>query len=161
MRNPETIFEVLSDSTESYDRGKKFAQYRRLESLREYVIIAQDQVYVERYTRHGDEWLLTELSRLEDTLRRYGSSTFADDARWYLGFARWRLGDAAGALADFTELAHFTGALSGGKGLYWAGRALDRLGRLADDQRRFGDAVRSPGFAGDGRGAQPGRRGRR
>jgi hypothetical protein len=40
-----------------------------LESLREYVLVAQDQVLVERYTRQGDEWLLTEFRKLEDTLR--------------------------------------------------------------------------------------------
>ena len=69
LLNPNLIVEVLSPSTEAYDRGKKFADYRRLESLREYVMVAQDQVHVDRYTRQGDEWLLTELSRLEDTLR--------------------------------------------------------------------------------------------
>jgi Uma2 family endonuclease len=69
LLNPNVIVEVLSPSTEAHDRGRKFAHYRRLESLREYVMVAQDQVHVERYTRQGNEWLLTELSRLEDTLR--------------------------------------------------------------------------------------------
>ena len=69
LLNPNVIVEILSPSTEAHDRGKKFAHYRRLESLREYVLIDQDQVRVERYTRQGDDWLLTELSRLEDTLR--------------------------------------------------------------------------------------------
>jgi Uma2 family endonuclease len=69
LLNPTTIIEVLSPSTEAYDRGNKFAHYRRLPSLREYVLVAQDRVRVERYTRQGDEWLLTELNRLEDVLR--------------------------------------------------------------------------------------------
>jgi Uma2 family endonuclease len=69
LLNPNLIVEVLSPSTEAYDRGKKFANYRRLESLREYVMVAQDEVHVERYIRQGDQWLLTELSRLDDTLR--------------------------------------------------------------------------------------------
>jgi Uma2 family endonuclease len=69
LLNPTMIVEVLSPSTESYDRVSKFAQIRRLESLREYVIVAQDQVLVERYTRQGDDWLLSELTRLDDTLR--------------------------------------------------------------------------------------------
>ena len=69
LLNPNVIIEVLSPTTEAYDRGKKFERYRRLESLREYVMVAQDEVHVERYTRQGDEWLLTELSRLEDTLQ--------------------------------------------------------------------------------------------
>ena len=51
LLNPSVIVEVLSPSTESYDRGKKFEQYRRLESLREYVLIAQDRMRVERYER--------------------------------------------------------------------------------------------------------------
>jgi len=69
LLNPTMIVEVQSASTESYDRGKKFGHYRRLDSLREYVLVAQDEVRVERYTRRGDDWVLTELNRLEDTLR--------------------------------------------------------------------------------------------
>ncbi|MDR3637375.1 MAG: Uma2 family endonuclease [Isosphaeraceae bacterium] len=70
LLNPTVIVEVLSPSTEVYDRGRKFAHYRRMRSLQEYVLIAQDKVLVERYTRQGEEdWLLTELSRLDDVLR--------------------------------------------------------------------------------------------
>jgi Uma2 family endonuclease len=69
LLNPNLIVEVLSPSTEAYDRGRKFGHYRRLESLKEYVLVDQEQVRVERYTRQGDEWLLAELSSLEDTLR--------------------------------------------------------------------------------------------
>jgi Uma2 family endonuclease len=69
LLNPMMIVEVLSPSTEKLDRGRKFADYRRLESLREYVIIDQEQVLVERYTRHGHQWLRTELNRLDDFLR--------------------------------------------------------------------------------------------
>src|SRR4029450_608077 len=49
LLDPTVIIEVLSDSTEGYDRGAKFAHYRRLASLREYVLIAQDAMRVERY----------------------------------------------------------------------------------------------------------------
>lgn len=69
LLNPTLIIEVLSPSTEAYDRGGKFAHYRRLESLREYVLVAQDQVLVERYTRQGNEWLLTEFRQLDSILR--------------------------------------------------------------------------------------------
>jgi Uma2 family endonuclease len=69
LLDPTLVIEVLSPATEAYDRGKKFAHYRRLESLREYVLVTQNQVRVERYTRQGDEWLLSELSSLEDSLR--------------------------------------------------------------------------------------------
>jgi Uma2 family endonuclease len=48
--NPVVIFEVLSPSTESYDRGAKFMKYRTIPSLREYVLIAQDMVYIDHYT---------------------------------------------------------------------------------------------------------------
>ena len=68
LLNPTMIAEVLSASTESYDRGDKFMHFRRLESLREYVLISHDKVLVERFTRQGDEWLLTEFHKLDDTL---------------------------------------------------------------------------------------------
>jgi Uma2 family endonuclease len=60
LLDPTIIVEVLSDSTEGYDRGAKFAHYRRLASLREYVLIAQDAMRVERYVREGECWVLTE-----------------------------------------------------------------------------------------------------
>jgi Uma2 family endonuclease len=69
LLNPTMIVEVLSRSTESYDRGDKFMHYRRLESLREYVLVSQDKVLVERFTRQGDQWLLTEFRHIDDTLR--------------------------------------------------------------------------------------------
>jgi Uma2 family endonuclease len=69
LTNPTVITEVLSPSTEAYDRGEKFAHYRRLPSLQEYVLISQDKLRVEHYLRHGDEWIFTELSELDDTLQ--------------------------------------------------------------------------------------------
>lgn len=50
------VVEVLSRSTEAYDRGEKFTGYKSIESLREYVLISQDEVKVERHTREGDLW---------------------------------------------------------------------------------------------------------
>lgn len=68
--NPRVIFEVLSKSTESYDRGKKFDLYRQLESLREYVLVAQDEPHVERFLRQEDgSWLLTFYTGLEASLQ--------------------------------------------------------------------------------------------
>ncbi|HKP52795.1 MAG TPA: Uma2 family endonuclease [Chloroflexia bacterium] len=70
--NPTVIIEVLSPSTEAHDRGEKFAQYRKLESLVEYVLVAQDKVRVEHYVRQGDEgthWVLTEISGQDGTLQ--------------------------------------------------------------------------------------------
>jgi Uma2 family endonuclease len=58
--NPLVIIEVLSKSTESYDRGKKFLNYRRLPSLKEYVLVSQEQKLIERYVRQpDDDWFLT------------------------------------------------------------------------------------------------------
>ncbi len=53
LLNPTAIVEVLSTSTEAYDRGEKFAHYRRLESLQEYLLVAQDKVRIEYYVRQG------------------------------------------------------------------------------------------------------------
>lgn len=61
LLNPVLIIEVLSPSTEGYDRGAKFAHYRRMESLREYVLIAQDRYSIERYIRDDSgHWVLSE-----------------------------------------------------------------------------------------------------
>lgn len=79
LRNPEMIFEVLSESTESYDRGDKFASYRTIASLCHYVLVAQDQVLVEHYSRQPNgKWLLEEL-RTGQTLRLPCGSIQVDD----------------------------------------------------------------------------------
>lgn len=66
LLNPVLIIEVLSESTESYDRGKKFAYYRTIESLSEYLLVGQDEARIEQYARQVDgRWLLSE-SRLPD-----------------------------------------------------------------------------------------------
>lgn len=62
LLNPTVVLEVLSPSTERYDRGAKFAHYRRLESLKVYLLVAQDQMLVERYVRQGEHWVLTEFT---------------------------------------------------------------------------------------------------
>ena len=57
--NPALIIEVLSESTENYDRGRKFEQYRTIDSFVEYLLIAQDRPHVEHHTRQADgSWLL-------------------------------------------------------------------------------------------------------
>ena len=66
--NPQVVIEVLSDSTANYDRGEKFRRYRQLKSLQEYLLISQDQVYVEHYLRQGKQWILSEFSALENVL---------------------------------------------------------------------------------------------
>jgi len=67
LLNPGLIVEVLSASTEVYDREGKFALYRQLPSLREYLLVAQDRVRVELYRRGVDDrWTLTNYVGLAD-----------------------------------------------------------------------------------------------
>ena len=61
LLNPILLIEVLSESTESYDRGRKFQHYRSIESLSEYVLISQDEARIEKYIKQGDGfWVLSE-----------------------------------------------------------------------------------------------------
>jgi Uma2 family endonuclease len=64
LLNPTVLIEVLSPSTEAYDRGGKFAHYRKIPSLCEYLLLAQDQARVESYARQGESWVLTETEGL-------------------------------------------------------------------------------------------------
>lgn len=67
--NPHRLFEVLSPSTESYNRGLKFEFYRELPSLQEYILVAQDRPAVDRFVRQGnDQWLLSAYHGLEATI---------------------------------------------------------------------------------------------
>jgi Uma2 family endonuclease len=59
VTNPSVIVEVLSPSTEAYDRGAKFAHYRRLDTLTDYLLISQDKMQSEHYSKWSDkQWLL-------------------------------------------------------------------------------------------------------
>lgn len=59
LLNPRVIIEVLSDSTEKYDRGVKFDHYRKIPTLQEFVLVSQDRVLIERYVRQAETWILT------------------------------------------------------------------------------------------------------
>lgn len=60
LLNPVIIVEVLSESTEKYDRGKKFQHYRAIETLQEYILVAHDAKQVDHYIRQPDNlWLLS------------------------------------------------------------------------------------------------------
>jgi Uma2 family endonuclease len=70
LLNPTLIVEVLSPSTERYDRGFKSAQYRELESLQEYALVSQSEPRVEVFRRQQDgTWNLQEAKGLESTIR--------------------------------------------------------------------------------------------
>ncbi len=68
LLNPIILIEVLSPSTEAYDRSEKFSHYRQLPSLQEYILVAQDRICVEIFRRQEDDWILTYFQDLEDHL---------------------------------------------------------------------------------------------
>jgi len=65
LLNPTVLIEILSSSTEAYDRGGKFAAYRKIQSLHEYLLVSQEEPFIERYVRQGDAWVLTETAGLD------------------------------------------------------------------------------------------------
>jgi Uma2 family endonuclease len=70
LLNPLVILEVLSESTEAYDRGKKFEHYQNIGSLSTYVLITQDAPRIERYVRQEDgrTWVYTETHEAESAV---------------------------------------------------------------------------------------------
>ncbi|RKU17490.1 hypothetical protein C6501_03980 [Candidatus Poribacteria bacterium] len=68
LLNPTVIVEVLSPSTENYDRHEKFWSYQTLESLQEYILVSQNGVHVEQYVRQNGNWNLREFRSLDDML---------------------------------------------------------------------------------------------
>ena len=67
--NPTLLAEVLSDSTEAYDRGKKFEHYRQIGTLRGYLLVSQKEPRIEQFSRQPDgRWLLIEAAGLDATL---------------------------------------------------------------------------------------------
>lgn len=70
LLNPVLIVEVLSKSTASYDRRQKFAFYRTIDSLTDYILVSQDSFHVEQYTKQADgRWLLADFRSPEDVLQ--------------------------------------------------------------------------------------------
>lgn len=69
ITNPDLVIEVLSPSTETFDRGAKFEAYRTIESLKEYVLVSQEKPLVEQYVRgEGGEWTFKAVEGLESSL---------------------------------------------------------------------------------------------
>lgn len=68
LLNPTVIFEVLSPSTEKYDRGEKFRRYRtQIDSLKDYVLVSQDRAHIEQYHREDDgSWSHVEMNAAND-----------------------------------------------------------------------------------------------
>jgi Uma2 family endonuclease len=96
LLNPHVIIEVLSESTAAWDRSGKFEHYRSIASFGEYVVVAEDRVYVEHWVRQADgTWTFSALNRAEDEIG--------------LGSIGVRL-----ALADAYDKVHFERAETGG-----------------------------------------------
>lgn len=69
LLNPVVILELLSDSTEAYDRGQKFAYYQILPSLQEYLLISQHQCQIEHYVRNSERfWTYAEYHDAEKSV---------------------------------------------------------------------------------------------
>lgn len=70
LTNPSLIIEVLSASTEAYDRGDKFTNYKSIPSLSEYILVAQHRSHVSPFIKQAtSSWLNLEFNSLEDTLK--------------------------------------------------------------------------------------------
>jgi Uma2 family endonuclease len=70
LLNPKVIIEILSESTEAYDRGEKFAKYRQMNSLEEYVLVSQFSPQIETFTRREDgTWLFSSWSGPEAVVK--------------------------------------------------------------------------------------------
>lgn len=75
ITNPRTLFEVISPSTEAYDRGEKFTRYRQIASLQEYVLVSQDEPRVELFLRQAEgTWLFKVFSGLDAKVTLEGLS---------------------------------------------------------------------------------------
>src|SRR5260221_13495048 len=68
LLNPGVIFEVLSDRTAAFDRGRKFLSYQTIDSLQDYVLVSQDDSLVEHFRRDQSHWLYTKAQGHDATL---------------------------------------------------------------------------------------------
>lgn len=67
--NPVVIFEVLSQSTKDYDRGSKFKAYRKIKSLKDYVLVDQYSIFIEHFYKNDSGfWILNEFEKVSDSL---------------------------------------------------------------------------------------------
>ena len=60
LLNPSVVIEVLSESTEKYDRGGKFALYRNIPSIQEYILVSTEERKIESFVRKGEDWTYKE-----------------------------------------------------------------------------------------------------
>jgi Uma2 family endonuclease len=69
LLNPVAVFEVLSPSTEKYDRGLKLQRYRTITTLQDYILVSQSELRIEQYTRQENNlWILRDYESLDEEL---------------------------------------------------------------------------------------------
>src|SRR5689334_6592679 len=68
LLNPTLIVEVLSPSTEAYDRGRKFEHYQTIVSLKQYLLVASDRCRIDLFTRRPEGWVLSSADQLDSTI---------------------------------------------------------------------------------------------
>jgi Uma2 family endonuclease len=68
VTNPTVLVEVLSDSTEAYDRGKKFEHYRQIPTLREYLLVSQHEPRIDQFVLNEGRWVLNEAVGLDKSI---------------------------------------------------------------------------------------------
>ncbi len=94
LLNPTLVVEVLSPSTEEYDRTGKFAAYRRLASLREYVLVAQSRKGIEVFRRDDEgQWMLSESEAGEVKLASVGATLRVEEVYDEVDFTDLPLSD--------------------------------------------------------------------
>ncbi|MCU0240306.1 MAG: Uma2 family endonuclease [Pyrinomonadaceae bacterium] len=82
--NPQLIIEVLSDSTESFDRGDKFTYYKSIESFNEYILIAQHRPHITQYVKQSENtWSYQEINGLDNQIHIYSMDCDLDLAGIY------------------------------------------------------------------------------
>lgn len=94
LLNPQLIFEVLSESTEKYDRGGKFALYRNIPSIQEYILVSSDEMKIESFLRNGDTWSFRE-SKLNESflIQTLDLSLVLDEVYQKVNFTNKKLRD--------------------------------------------------------------------
>lgn len=69
LLTPKVVFEVLSETTEKYDRTGKFNLYKTIEAFEEYVLIEQDRIYIDHFWKNGDDWSHRSYAKRDDVLK--------------------------------------------------------------------------------------------
>ena len=130
LLNPIVVVEVLSPSTESYDRGRKFERYRGIASLREYILVSQDRINVEQFTLEDGRWSGRTWNRPDDLIPLGSIGCEVAVSRIYAKVAAPARRPGRGLTSRSGHFfAFFLAFLAGGVGLTTESRSLGQPGR--------------------------------